>query len=493
MKHGWLLAGLSSLPLIGCSGPGPDRANDIPIAASAGALPDCEAGSSQPMNLAAFEAQANYLLELEPSAASRYLVCMHQTDPGLAEALMLYRRDLQSGEGTEAAFLHYVVNTPSPRLGDEGADELARLENRYRESLLLDARAGATTDTVASLAALSRKGQELNMQRYGRADRVPTALLGFDESPGNYSRRNAAWMAEMSALAYWNRDLTKRQLDAWGYELVAGITDEETETRAFLARSGQRLVLSFRGTSTLRNFKTDAQFRKVPAGWAAGEVHRGFSAALDSVWPQITAQLGPPGQADQQLWLTGHSLGAALAQLAALRLEKDGYAVAAVYTYGTPRIGDGDFVADYDSELGDLTYAHINNTDIVTRVPPRLMGFRRTARPKTLKFTGSGHDLAWFDQAPQPPDIEDVDIAIDSIRETTLFLPDPLRSPTLAGQNAGEIPVIFYTADFEVGPLDEHGSFQYLFKLSCVVLEKDLWPAEAQQAGLSPEDFDFSR
>ena len=45
----------------------------------------------------------------------------------------------------------------------------------------------------------------------------------------------------------------------------------------------------------------------------------------------------------------------------------------------------------------------------------------------------------------------------------------------------------------EVGPLDEHGSFQYLFKLSCVVLEKDLWPAEAQQAGLSPEDFDFSR
>ncbi len=493
MKPRCLFTGLLSLLVTGCSGTGPDRANDTPIAASAGALPGCEAVSAQPMNLAAFEATASDLLELEPSAASRHLVCMHQTDRGLAEALMLYRRDLNTPEGSEAAFLHYVVNTPSPRLGDESADELARLERRYREALSLDARADANTDTVETLADLSRKGQELNMQRYGRADRVPTALLGFDEMPGDYSRRNAAWMAEMSALAYWDPALTERQLAAWGYQLVAWISDEETETRAFLARKGQRLVLSFRGTSSLRNFKTDAQFRKVEPGWADGKVHRGFAAALDSVWPRITGQLGTPGEANEQLWLTGHSLGAALAQLAALRLEKAGYAVAAVYTYGTPRIGDEAFVADFDRQVGERTFAHINNSDIVTRVPPRLIGFRRTARPQTLKFTGVGHDLEWFDQGSQLPDIEEVDIAIDSISETTRFLPDPLRSPTLAGQDSRGGPAVFYDSSFEVGPLDEHGSFQYLFKLSCVVLEKDLWPEEAQQAGLRAEDFDFSR
>jgi triacylglycerol lipase len=493
MKQRCLLTGLLSLLATGCSGTGPGRADDTPIAASAGALPGCERVSAQMMNLAAFEAEANHLLELEPSAAGRHLVCMRQADPGLAEALMLYRGDLGTRKGTEAAFLHYVVNTPEPRLGDESIEELERLERRYRESLLLDARADANTDTIETLADLSRTGQALNMRRYGRADRVPTVLFGFDDVPGDYSRRNAAWMAEMAALAYWDPALTERQLAAWGYERVAEFTDDETETRAFLARKGQRLVLSFRGTSSLRNFKTDAQFRKVETVWADGTVHRGFAMALDSVWPRIAAQLGSPGEANAQLWLTGHSLGAALAQLAALRLEKNGYPVAAVYTYGTPRIGNEAFVADYDRHIGERTFAHINNDDIVARVPPRLMGFRQTARPQTLKFTGAGHDLEWFDQGSQLPDIEKVDDAIDSIRETTRFLPDLLRSPTLTADDTGGIPMVFYDRSFEVGPLDEHGSFQYLFKLSCVVLEKDLWPEEARQAGLSPEDFDFSR
>jgi len=48
-----------------------------------------------------------------------------------------------------------------------------------------------------------------------------------------------------------------------------------------------------------------------------------------------------------------------------------------------------------------------------------------------------------------------------------------------------------YSNEFEVGPLDEHGSFEYLFKLACVVLEKELWPVEASRAGMPVGRLDF--
>jgi len=43
-----------------------------------------------------------------------------------------------------------------------------------------------------------------------------------------------------------------------------------------------------------------------------------------------------------QLWVAGHSLGAALATLAAADFAKEGYQPV-VYTLGSPRVGDKDW------------------------------------------------------------------------------------------------------------------------------------------------------
>ena len=50
-----------------------------------------------------------------------------------------------------------------------------------------------------------------------------------------------------------------------------------------------------------------------------------------------------------------------------------------------------------------------------------------------------------------------------------------------------------YSNEFESGPLDEHGSFEYLFKLGCVALEKDLWQVEAGRAGMKVGRLDFQQ
>jgi hypothetical protein len=448
----------------------------------------CDAVSRQPLNLRGFQTAAKAYTSLlsQPEAASKFLICLQKQNLGLAETLMLFQRRLQLPAEVESAFLHYVINTREPLLADEETADLRRLGRSYRESLVL----AAEPDDQGhwTLADLRRFGQKANARRYGRGDIVPVGLLDFTESSTGYSTLNAVWMSEMAALAYWDPVLMDKQMRQWGCKLIAIITDAATDTSGFLAEQDHHLVLSFRGTSSLKNFDTDAQILKIPAGWAEGKIHHGFAGALAAVWPQITQSLGMPGPQQKELWVTGHSLGAALAQLAALRLTKLGYRVRAVYTYGTPRVGDSGFVADYDKLLGDRTFPHINDRDVVTRVPPFSLGFRAAASKQIRQFSGAGHQMIPFKETPDGPETAGNwrNSAIESIRNTTEFLPAFLRPQSLQLMPSAGRPLSIYSATFQQGALDEHGSFEYLFKLVCEALEQDLWPIEAKQANVGP-------
>jgi hypothetical protein len=148
-------------------------------------------------------------------------------------------------------------------------------------------------------------------------------------------------------------------------------------TQAFTAADPTRRVLAFRGTESTNpiDWARDAQFKPRPA--ALGRVHSGFDAALDEVWPSVVTEMAGD---TRPLIITGHSLGGGLSIMAAARLVEAGTPPEAVYVFGCPRTGLGDFRDAYDAALRDVTFRIINHIDLVTRVPLLAQGYRVPGR-----------------------------------------------------------------------------------------------------------------
>ena len=168
-------------------------------------------------------------------------------------------------------------------------------------------------------------------------------------------------------------------------------------TQAYALNSKKEYILVFRGTEPTQwaDIKSDLKFRKVTSldidGKSEGRVHRGFKAALDMVWDDINQHMVECKAIDKDITITGHSLGAALATLVAGRLNNPNVVL---YTYGSPRVA-----TDKWNKCQKFThYRFRNNNDIVTRVPPRWLGFKHNGEIEYFDYkgmynTGSG---SWY-------------------------------------------------------------------------------------------------
>jgi triacylglycerol lipase len=199
-------------------------------------------------------------------------------------------------------------------------------------------------------------------------------MPGFEEQPNGYSPTNAVFFAKASLLAYKSAGDIQATAKDWGLDGDFTFFDAGGTTPGYLATDAGKAVLSFRGTQVeeMRDVVADARVRKEPEVF--GKVHRGFKDALDEVWGDVAAAAGAVG--DRRLWITGHSLGAALAVLAAARLSHGGHSVAGVYPLGQPRVGNASFVRAFDRELPDRCFRVVNYIDIVPRLPPLSFGYR---------------------------------------------------------------------------------------------------------------------
>ena len=176
--------------------------------------------------------------------------------------------------------------------------------------------------------------------------------------------------AEMCRLAYADRGTVDRTLPGIKFELRHWIGGETAEQRGatngtdgFIATRDDGLtILAFRGTESNKpeDILTDALASSVP--WTArGKVHRGFARTYALVRGGINKALAG---ADGRLLITGHSLGAGLATLAAADLATRHRTL---ITFGSPRVGDSDF----KQGLADVTMRRfVDCCDLVTRIPP---------------------------------------------------------------------------------------------------------------------------
>ncbi len=204
----------------------------------------------------------------------------------------------------------------------------------------------------------------------------------FNGEADRYSARNAYFLADASAAAYLDGNgmqgwaANARFAECHPFAGAAG-TLLPGHVEGFVAKSDSVLLVSFRGTDLnladwLLNFRTvPVQDRLV-----RGRVHKGFAAGLESVWASVRPHLDARG--NRRVWLTGHSQGGALAVGCAARATYEGAPVGirGIYTYGQPRYGNSQFARACAEKLGSVMFRHVNNRDLVARVPPLSLGFR---------------------------------------------------------------------------------------------------------------------
>ena len=204
----------------------------------------------------------------------------------------------------------------------------------------------------------------------------------FRHASDEFEMINAWWLAEAAFLAYAEPQFAEPRFRDAGLQEVRFLSGESTQ--CYVAHNDDFVIVAFRGSeSHKREGAHGRDIHYIVADWLAdlnidlvdsgqgGSVHQGFKEALDEVWKdQAGEHQGLESYLDEisnedgrrrTVWFTGHSLGAALATLAAARYGN----VAGLYTFGSPRVGDRVFAAG----LRVNTYRFVNNDDLVTKVP----------------------------------------------------------------------------------------------------------------------------
>lgn len=216
-----------------------------------------------------------------------------------------------------------------------------------------------------------------------------TPKLTIDLQSQQFSTVNAWFFSELCALIYDNEDFNRKILCE---KLHIANSDiqwfHHQGNEAMLINYQHAQIVVFQGTHFPRlsfiNFSSvirtaenillddlviEHSEQTVANGRQSAQVnlHKGFVKALgnekdeNSLWGQIVKHLDN----NKPLWLTGHSLGGAMANIAAMQMPQN---VAGLYTYGAPCVGDEKAKQWQQTQLKDKFYRYVNGTDIVCNI-----------------------------------------------------------------------------------------------------------------------------
>lgn len=221
-------------------------------------------------------------------------------------------------------------------------------------------------------------------------DSVPADGRGFFQCPeigigfrglAAPNRDDAWWMARIAQLAYVRDEGTiRRCLEDTNLSFVGGAVRAAPDTLGtqFLVlegrspEAGKVAVLAYRGTQPdeLLDMLVDGNAKRHDLGGGAW-VHAGFHDAFRQTRPMVDDLLRQAG--GETLWITGHSLGGALAAIAAAH-----YARARVYTFGQPHVGNRAFTGSIRSDL----FARVENrSDGVAAILGLLRSYEKAGAP----------------------------------------------------------------------------------------------------------------
>ena len=263
---------------------------------------------------------------------------------------------------------------------------------------VVSVRGNAPGAMIATEASMSFYPRKKGIPLFTWANLAPpylehTYFAGHDLHPSQaeaaaFNLTNAWWLAEASTVAYADEAFAVEWFKKAGFDEVRFF--DKRSTQCFVASNREFAVVAFRGSEVWRrrggadarviaaDFMTNADFWLTD--WTkGGKVHRGFKKALDEVWEDLLQHVASLRRQGCKIWMTGHSLGAALATLAADRFGE----VQGVCTFGSPRVGDRRFKENYSVR----TYRFVNGDDLVSRVPPAGL-YEHVGEPKFIDHEG---------------------------------------------------------------------------------------------------------
>jgi hypothetical protein len=208
--------------------------------------------------------------------------------------------------------------------------------------------------------------------------------MSLDDSTAG-SPRNALFLAKACDLAYYGEpDGPARFRSELGLDAKLISVDN---TQVYVAENDAAIVIAFRGSEapdTLDGLKdwllTNANnYLILPEGrsgteFAAAGVgtrfHRGFLDALEMIWaPLFAATEQALKTKERPLWVTGHSLGGALALLAAWRFQRNFLSVHEIVTFGAPMIGNEAASKAFQQEFSGKIFRFVDFEDLVPHLP----------------------------------------------------------------------------------------------------------------------------
>lgn len=178
----------------------------------------------------------------------------------------------------------------------------------------------------------------------------------------------------LAKTSYYHPDIVWEAVKTLGFEHYEFF--DRDGAQAYIFSNQFDCVVVCRGTepNEWNDIKADADAVSTVAE-TAGRVHRGFKREVDDLWPRLERALKDN---EKPLWFAGHSLGGAMATICAGRckLAEIPSNPEAIYSFGSPRVGNNRYINFVKVDH----YRWVNNNDIVTRVPPRWMGYRHCGR-----------------------------------------------------------------------------------------------------------------
>ncbi len=197
----------------------------------------------------------------------------------------------------------------------------------------------------------------------------------FDSKKTAFDPINALWLSELSRWVYrsdrdhlrsaYKASMVHPELEMINLREMYFVAEQGIQASLLVSvNKPYWAVLAFRGSSEPTNWVHN--FNTGLSPWfGGGLVHQGFLEALMKIWEPIRHRLR---RLKMPVFFSGHSLGGALATLAAAD-----FSPSALYLYGSPRVGDRDFSS---SLSGVPVYRVVNNSDMVCMLPPTVAPFR---------------------------------------------------------------------------------------------------------------------